>query len=195
MFRPKPDKNLPGFDLFFARLAVVFNPTILERVQFAYIASKSGHSDQVRDDGTRYFDHPKGVAWIYINEFKGIPEAHGLCFSVQDGIPVPPSLRNIFLEIQNSIYGGQPHSFPSDLSRWARQGVLLLNASLSVVAGHSNSHADLGWHRLTDDVIKAISEGRQQVVFMLWGAFAQKKGALMDRRRHLSLKTSDPSPL
>lgn len=131
----------------------------------------------------------------YINECKGVAEAHGLCFSVQEGLPIPPSLRNIFLEIQNSIYEGQPQSFSSDLSRWARQGVLLLNASLSVVAGHSNSHADLGWHRLTDDIIKAISEGRQQVVFMLWGAFAQKKEPLIDRRRHLILKTSHPSPL
>ncbi|MDD5758509.1 MAG: uracil-DNA glycosylase [Desulfobulbaceae bacterium] len=131
----------------------------------------------------------------YINEFKGVPEAHGLCFSVQEGLPVPPSLRNIFLEIQNSIYGGQPQSFSSDLSRWASQGVLLLNASLSVLAGHSNSHADLGWHRLTDDIIKAISEGREHLVFMLWGAFAQKKEPLIDRRNHLILKTSHPSPL
>lgn len=131
----------------------------------------------------------------YINEFRGVPEAHGLCFSVQDGLPIPPSLRNIFQEIQASIYGGQPQSFSSDLSRWATQGVLLLNASLSVLAGHSNSHADLGWHRLTDDVITAISEGREHVVFMLWGAFAQKKEPLIDHRRHQILKTSHPSPL
>lgn len=131
----------------------------------------------------------------YINEFRGVPEAHGLCFSVQDGLPIPPSLRNIFQEIQTSIYGGQPQSFSSDLSRWAVQGVLLLNASLSVLAGHSNSHADLGWHRLTDDIITAISAGREHVVFMLWGAFAAKKEPLIDQSKHLILKTSHPSPL
>lgn len=131
----------------------------------------------------------------YINEFNGVPEAHGLCFSVREGIPVPPSLRNIFLEIQNSVYGGQPQPFSPDLSRWARQGVLLLNASLSVLAGNSNSHADLGWHRLTDDIIAAISAQREHVVFMLWGSFAQKKAPLIDRNKHLLLKTSHPSPL
>jgi uracil-DNA glycosylase len=131
----------------------------------------------------------------YINEVRGIPEAHGLCFSVQEGIPPPPSLRNIFQEIQNSIYGGQPQSFSTDLSRWARQGVLLLNASLSVLAGNSNSHANLGWHRLTDDIIAAISDQREHVVFMLWGSFAQKKEPLICQRRHLILKTSHPSPL
>jgi len=131
----------------------------------------------------------------YINEVKGTPEAHGLCFSVQDGIPAPPSLKNIFQEIQNSIYPGQPQAFSTDLSRWAKQGVLLLNASLSVLAGNSNSHAKLGWQQLTDDIIAAISDQRQHVVFMLWGAFAQKKEPLIDRSRHLILKTSHPSPL
>ncbi|NTV12979.1 MAG: uracil-DNA glycosylase [Desulfobulbaceae bacterium] len=131
----------------------------------------------------------------YINEVRGVPEAHGLCFSVREGIPAPPSLKNIFQEIQNSIYPGQPQAFSTDLTRWAQQGVLLLNASLSVLAGNSNSHANLGWHQLTDDIIAAISAQRQHVVFMLWGAFAQKKEPLIDREKHLILKTSHPSPL
>lgn len=131
----------------------------------------------------------------YINEVRGVPEAHGLCFSVREGIPAPPSLKNIFKEIEESLYGGQPQAFATDLTRWARQGVLLLNASLSVLAGNSNSHANLGWHRLTDDIIAAISAQREHVVFMLWGSFAQKKEPLIDRRRHLILKTSHPSPL
>ncbi|MEN8134481.1 MAG: uracil-DNA glycosylase [Thermodesulfobacteriota bacterium] len=131
----------------------------------------------------------------YINEFNGVPEAHGLCFSVREGVPVPPSLRNIFKEIQISIYGGEPQEFSSDLSRWAEQGVLLLNASLSVLAKRSNSHADLGWHKLTDNIIEIISAKNEHVVFMLWGAFAQKKAPLIDPRRHLVLKTSHPSPL
>ncbi len=131
----------------------------------------------------------------YINEFHGVPEAHGLCFSVRDGIPAPPSLKNIFQEIQDSVYGGRPQQFSSDLSRWAMQGVLLLNASLTVLAGRSNSHANLGWHKLTDNIIATISERREHVVFMLWGSFAQKKEPLIDRSKHLILKTSHPSPL
>ena len=95
----------------------------------------------------------------YINEFNGVSEAHGLCFSVREGLPVPPSLRNIFKEIQASIYGGEPQDFSSDLTRWAEQGVLLLNASLSVLAKRSNSHADLGWHKLTDNIIETGSFG------------------------------------
>jgi uracil-DNA glycosylase len=131
----------------------------------------------------------------YINEFRGVPEAHGLCFSVRAGIPAPPSLKNIFKEIRDSIYDGEPREFSTDLSRWARQGVLLLNASLSVLAGQSNSHGNLGWHRLTDDIIETISRKRSHVVFMLWGSFAQKKEPLIDKRKHLVLKTSHPSPL
>lgn len=131
----------------------------------------------------------------YINEHKGVPEAHGLCFSVRQGLPVPPSLRNIFKEIQESVYGGEPQDFSPDLTRWARQGVLLLNASLSVKAGRSNSHADLGWQLLTDDIIRTISTMGRHVVFMLWGAFAQKKAELIDADRHLIIRTSHPSPL
>lgn len=131
----------------------------------------------------------------YINEFRGVPEAHGLCFSVREGIPAPPSLQNIFKEIQDSIYGGKPQNFSTDLSRWARQGVLLLNASLTVLSGQSNSHANLGWHQLTDNIIETISTLRKHVVFMLWGAFAQKKEPLIDKSKHLVLKTSHPSPL
>ncbi|NOX25678.1 MAG: uracil-DNA glycosylase [Deltaproteobacteria bacterium] len=131
----------------------------------------------------------------YINEHGGVPEAHGLCFSVRAGIPVPPSLKNVFQEITNSIYKGEPQEFSPDLSRWAEQGVLLLNASLSVIAGRSNSHAKLGWQKLTDDIITTISAQRQHVVFMLWGAFAQKKAQLIDCREHCILKTTHPSPL
>lgn len=132
----------------------------------------------------------------YFNEHseKG-PEAHGLCFSVRKGIPVPPSLRNVLLEVNNSLYGGEKVSTDSDLTRWAGQGVLLLNASLTVIAKRPNSHANLGWHKLTDNIIETISHKREHLVFMLWGAFAQKKAALIDRRKHLVLATSHPSPL
>lgn len=132
----------------------------------------------------------------YFNEHPGKgPEAHGLCFSVKDGIPVPPSLRNIFKEVNDSIYEGRQVSYHSDLNRWACQGVLLLNASLTVIAGRPNSHANLGWHRLTDNIIETISRNKEHVVFMLWGSFAQKKTALIDLKKHLVLATSHPSPL
>lgn len=132
----------------------------------------------------------------YFNEHPGLgPEAHGLCFSVRPGIPMPPSLRNILQEVNNSLYGGELVSVDTDLTRWARQGVLLLNASLTVIARKPMSHASLGWHRLTDDIIATISARRESVVFMLWGAFAQKKRELIDSSRHLVLATSHPSPL
>ena len=132
----------------------------------------------------------------YINEHPQLgPEAHGLCFSVKEGIPAPPSLKNIFQEIDNSLHGGVRREVSTDLTRWAKQGVLLLNASLTVIAKQSNSHAHLGWHALTDNIIETISEHKEHVVFMLWGAFAQKKAALIDLPKHLVLKTSHPSPL
>jgi uracil-DNA glycosylase len=132
----------------------------------------------------------------YFNEHPGRgPEAHGLCFSVQKGIPQPPSLRNILKEINDSVYLGKNVSVDTDLTRLARQGVLLLNASLTVVARQPNSHAGLGWHELTDDIIRTVSAVKEHVVFMLWGSFAQKKIPLIDSRKHLILSTSHPSPL
>jgi len=123
------------------------------------------------------------------------PEAHGLSFSVRDGFPIPPSLRNILKEINNDIYDGKLVSVQSDLTRWANQGVLLLNASLTVIAKKPNSHASIGWHELTDNIIETISQKKKGVVFMLWGAFAQKKKVLIDTSKHLILETSHPSPL
>lgn len=132
----------------------------------------------------------------YINEHKNLgPEAHGLCFSVREGIPAPPSLRNIFKEIERSLYNGEPQHFSTDLTRWAEQGVLLLNASLTVLAKTPNSHANIGWHEITDNIIETLATKRENLVFMLWGAFAQRKQALIDCSRHLILKTSHPSPL
>ena len=101
------------------------------------------------------------------------PEAHGLCFSVREGIPAPPSLQNIFKEIRQSVYRGEEdRQFSTDLTRWAKQGVLLLNASLTVIAKSPNSHATIGWHALTDNIIETLSSKKQGLVFMLWGSFA-----------------------
>lgn len=118
--------------------------------------------------------------------------ADGLAFSTVSHNPVPPSLQNIFKELRAE--GFDTKNDP-DLTRWATQGVLLLNASLSVRSGEANSHADYGWHQFTDAVIRAISEQEKHVVFMLWGSFAGRKEELIDTSKHLVLKSAHPSPL
>lgn len=119
--------------------------------------------------------------------------AHGLAFSTLPENPIPPSLQNIFKEIE-AEFGGPINKSP-DLTRWAQQGVLLLNASLTVRSGMANSHQEYGWHIFTDAVIKALSENTEHVVFLLWGSFAGKKEALIDGGKHLILKSPHPSPL
>ena len=120
-------------------------------------------------------------------------QAHGLSFSVQDGVPFPPSLQNIFKEIHDDL--GVPVPASGDLTRWARQGVLLLNATLTVRAHLANSHASLGWQNFTDAAIQALAAGRQHIVYMLWGGFARSKAYMIDRQRNLVLESVHPSPL
>lgn len=120
-------------------------------------------------------------------------QAHGLCFSVQDGVQFPPSLRNIFKEISDDL--GKPVPVSGDLTRWARQGVLLLNATLTVRAGQAGSHQGRGWEEFTDAVIRELNAKRNGLVFILWGGYAKKKGAMIDRSRHLVLSSAHPSPL
>lgn len=127
--------------------------------------------------------------------YHGEGQAHGLAFSVPDSSKVPPSLRNIFKEITSDIYGDTAQTFSSDLSRWAKQGVLLLNAALTVEAGRAGSHRKMGWHALTDQIVAALNNQRRHLVFLLWGAHAQSKGALVDSQHHLVLKSAHPSPL
>lgn len=120
-------------------------------------------------------------------------QAHGLCFSVDKGVPFPPSLQNIYKEIRDDI--GTVVSSQGDLSDWARQGVLLLNATLTVRAHQAGSHQNRGWERFTDAVIHRLAEQREHLVFILWGAYAQRKGAFIDKNRHLVLQSPHPSPL
>lgn len=119
--------------------------------------------------------------------------ADGLAFSTLPENPIPPSLQNIFKEIANEY--GRPTAIDPELTRWAKQGVLLLNASLSVRGGQANSHQDYGWHQFTDAVIHALSETQEHIVFLLWGAFAGRKAALIDQSKHLVLTSAHPSPL
>lgn len=125
--------------------------------------------------------------------YHGPNQAHGLSFSVQKGIPFPPSLQNIFKELQRDT--GTPYPSHGDLSSWAQQGVFLLNASLTVRAAEPMSHSQIGWAIFTDAVIRTISKDCPKVVFMLWGKFAQEKQTLIDSSKHLILKAPHPSPL
>ena len=120
-------------------------------------------------------------------------QAMGLSFSVPDGVPMPPSLINIFKEIQTDLGKGIPNS--GNLTRWAQQGVLLLNATLTVRAHAAGSHQRIGWEEFTDAAIRALSAGRERLVFLLWGGYARSKAALIDRSRHLVLQSVHPSPL
>lgn len=120
-------------------------------------------------------------------------QAHGLCFSVNDGVPFPPSLRNIFQEIQADL--GKPVPQSGNLTRWAEQGVLLLNATLTVRAHMAASHQKRGWERFTDAVIRLVSAEKEHVVFILWGSYAQSKAALIDASKHCILRSAHPSPL
>jgi uracil-DNA glycosylase len=138
------------------------------------------------------FDKVK-VVIIGQDPYHGPGQAHGLCFSVNDGIDVPPSLVNIYKEIKEDLGIESPAS--GNLERWAKQGVLLLNATLTVRARTAGSHQNKGWEEFTDRVIKELSEKRKDVVFMLWGSYAQKKGAIIDTKKHCVLTSVHPSPL
>ncbi|HOK24919.1 MAG TPA: uracil-DNA glycosylase [Bacteroidales bacterium] len=138
------------------------------------------------------FDKVKAVI-IGQDPYHGPGQAHGLCFSVRDGVTFPPSLVNIFKEIHDDL--GIPVPKSGNLERWARQGVLLLNAILTVRANQAGSHQGKGWEQFTDAVIKILNEEKNNLVFFLWGAYAQNKGAVIDKTRHLVLESVHPSPL
>ncbi len=165
--------------------------------------------DFVREEYTNQTCYPQGadifaafdhcsfedvkVVVIGQDPYHGIGQANGLCFSVGDGIAMPPSLINIFKEIETDL----GISFPSNgnLERWAKQGVLLLNATLTVRAHQAGSHQNKGWEKFTDMVIQSISNNKKNVVFLLWGGFAKKKGSKIDRSKHHVLTSGHPSPL
>ena len=132
------------------------------------------------------------VVIIGQDPYHGAGQANGLCFSVRPGIKMPPSLINIFKEIQNDL--GKSFPADGDLERWAKQGVLLLNATLTVRASTPGSHQNKGWETFTDAVIKTVSSEKENVVFLLWGAYAQKKASLIDSSKHFILQSAHPSP-
>lgn len=133
------------------------------------------------------------VVIIGQDPYHGDGQAHGLSFSVPEGVPLPPSLRNIYKEIESDL--GLPMSNQGDLTPWADQGVLLLNATLTVEQAKAGSHQKRGWEAFTDAAIAALNEQRAGLVFVLWGSYAQKKGAKIDASKHLVLRSPHPSPL
>ena len=139
-----------------------------------------------------HFDRLK-VVIIGQDPYHGVGQANGLCFSVDDGVQYPPSLQNIFKEIHDDI--GSPIPSSGNLDRWAEQGVLLLNAVLTVRAHQAASHAGRGWEQFTDAVVRTIAQRKEGVVYMLWGNYAQRKGQIADPERNLILKSVHPSPL
>ena len=168
-----------------------------------------GLTNSVRAEYSQYTCYPPGK--LIFNAFNLCPfdkvkvviigqdpyhepgQAHGLSFSVQDGIQFPPSLQNIFKEIQADLGTAIPAS--GNLTRWAEQGVLLLNASLTVRAHQANSHASLGWQKFTDAAIQALAQHREHIVYMLWGGYARSKAYMIDKNRNLVLESVHPSPL
>ena len=138
------------------------------------------------------FDKVK-VVILGQDPYHGTGQANGLCFSVNKGIPFPPSLLNIFKEIQSDLSTPIPQD--GDLTRWSDQGVLLLNATLTVRAAQAGSHQKRGWEEFTDAAIRELASRRSGIVFILWGSYAQKKGAFIDRSKHLVLTSPHPSPL
>ena len=133
------------------------------------------------------------VVIIGQDPYHGPGQAHGLCFSVQPGVTPPPSLKNIFKELSSDL--GKPEPQSGDLTRWAQQGVLLLNTVLTVREGHPTSHKDIGWERVTDRIIMELDKKETPIIFLLWGAHAQRKGQLIQNHRHMKLETVHPSPL
>ncbi len=138
------------------------------------------------------FDEVK-VVILGQDPYHDVGQATGMCFSVADGVPMPPSLVNIFREVSSDT--GAPMPSSGDLGRWAGQGLLLLNATLTVRAHCPASHAGMGWEEFTDEAVRRLNADRSGLVFMLWGSHAQRKGAFIDRSRHLVLSSPHPSPL
>lgn len=182
-------------------------PVLQDEFQKPYMLGLNQFLEQENEQGTIVYPNPSDVFNAFkltpFNEVKvvilgqdpyhGTNQAHGLSFSVQKGVAVPPSLRNIYKELQTDI---PEFNIPShgDLSSWAKQGVLLLNATLTVRANEPGSHQKMGWEQFTDQAIRALSEQREGLVFMLWGRHAQAKASLIDPTKHLVLTAAHPSP-
>ena len=176
-----------------------FNKPYFQQVVL-HLKTEKAQGKTIYPPGSQIFNAFDSTPWDRVkvvilgqDPYHGPGQAHGLCFSVQQGVPAPPSLVNIFKELQSDIGFRIPGH--GNLTHWAQQGVFLLNASLTVRAGDPMSHSKIGWATFTDTVIKKISEQKSHVVFLLWGKFAQEKRVLIDESKHCILKAAHPSPL
>lgn len=166
----------------------------------AFLVAEKAAGKRIFPKGSEYFNalnltplEAVKVVIIGQDPYHGEGQAHGLCFSVQKGVKTPPSLVNIYKELQSDL--GMAPAAHGYLENWARQGVLLLNAVLTVEMGMAASHQGRGWERFTDAVIRAVNDREQPTVFILWGAYAQKKAAFVDTKRHMVIRSAHPSPL
>ena len=180
-------------------LKTEFNKPYFQQITF-HLKTEKSQGKTIYPPGSLIFNAfdktpIKNVKVVILGQdpYHGPGQAHGLCFSVPDGVAPPPSLINIFKELQDDT--GTPIPASGNLTRWAERGVFLLNASLTVRAAEPMSHAKIGWAEFTDTVIRKISELKSHVVFLLWGKFAQEKRVLIDESKHLILKAAHPSPL
>lgn len=182
-----------------ARLLDEFSQPYMKKLR-GFLRQRAHSGAQIYPKGQHIFaalDHTpfERVKVVILGQdpYHGPRQAHGLCFSVQPGIPVPPSLQNIYKELNDDLQCPVPrHGY---LMSWAEQGVLLLNAVLTVERGKAGAHGNQGWEQFTDRIIALLNEQRDHLVFMLWGSYAQRKGAMIDKTRHLVLKAPHPSPL
>jgi uracil-DNA glycosylase len=165
-----------------------------------YLITRKQHQAVIYPSGAQIFNALDSTPFDKVrvvilgqDPYHGPGQAHGLCFSVLPGVKVPPSLVNIYREIEADLGITPPHH--GYLQSWADQGVLLLNAVLTVERGQAGSHQGKGWERFTDAVVQLLNDERESLVFMLWGSYAQKKGSVIDRRKHLVLRAPHPSPL
>ena len=166
----------------------------------SFLRSEKAAGKEIYPPGAEFFaalqaTPPKQVKVVILGQdpYHGPGQAHGLSFSVRGGQRIPPSLQNIFKELTDDLGCSKPAS--GDLTKWAEQGVLLLNSVLSVERAQPNSHQGKGWERFTDRIVALLSQNKEALVFLLWGSYAQKKGAMVDRNRHLVLQSVHPSPL
>lgn len=186
-------------DSWLERLGDQFHHEYMQKLR-DFLITRKQHRAVIYPPGKQIFNAlnstPFGQVRVVIlgqDPYHGPGQAHGLCFSVQPGIRVPPSLANIYREIQADLGINPPHH--GYLQSWAEQGVLLLNAVLTVERGQAGSHQGKGWEIFTDAIVQLLNDERENLVFMLWGSYAMKKGAVIDRRKHLVLKAPHPSPL
>ncbi len=189
------------------RLEASWRRMLAAEFQASYMAELRAFLKRELDSGATIFPHTRDyfrafdltpfekvrVVILGQDPYHGPGQAHGLCFSVRDGVAFPPSLLNIFKELQSDL--GLTRPTRGDLSAWAEQGVLLLNSVLTVREGQAASHQRRGWERFTDVVVQQLNQQREGIVFVLWGAYAQKKGALIDRQKHHVIESVHPSPL